>query len=138
MPKTFVTTVVGSMPKPAWLMEQLPLNAEGKQVHGKGADWLFSGDLLESARDDATRLTVHDQVRAGIDVVSDGEQRRSSYITYITSRLRRIRLRDIGEKSGPATSGGWRKWDDASARFVGRAQCLRKMPHSCWLKPTCR
>ena len=87
MPKDFVTTVVGSMPKPAWLMEQLPLNAEGKQVHGKGADWLFSGDLLESARDDATRLTVHDQVRAGIDVVSDGELRRSSYITYITSRL---------------------------------------------------
>ncbi len=36
MAEPFVATVVGSMPKPAWLMEQLPLNAEGKQVHGKG------------------------------------------------------------------------------------------------------
>ena len=35
MNKPFVTTVVGSMPKPSWLMEQIPLNAEGKQVHGK-------------------------------------------------------------------------------------------------------
>ena len=120
MPKAFVTTVVGSMPKPAWLMEQLPLNAEGKQVHGKGADWLFSGDLLESARDDATRLTVHDQVRAGIDVVSDGELRRSSYITYITSRLEgfdyetlakkwtrnKRRLAEVGRCIGPVRRSG--------------------------------
>ncbi len=28
MAEAFVTTVVGSMPKPAWLQEQLPLNAE--------------------------------------------------------------------------------------------------------------
>jgi len=120
MPKAFVTTVVGSMPKPAWLMEQLPLNAEGKQVHGKGADWLFSGDLLESARDDATRLTVHDQVRAGIEVVSDGELRRSSYITYITSRLdgfdyetlakkwtrNKRRLAEVGRCIGPVRRSG--------------------------------
>jgi len=87
MSQPFVTTNIGSMPKPAWLMEQLPLNAEGKQVHGKGADWMFSGELLETAHNDATRLTLHDQIHAGIDVVSDGEQRRSSYLTYITSRL---------------------------------------------------
>ena len=72
MSKPFQTTVVGSMPKPAWLMEQLPLNAKGKQVHGKGADWHFSGDVLGAALDDATRLTVHDQVHAGIDILSDG------------------------------------------------------------------
>ena len=38
MQKPFVTTVVGSMPKPSCLMEQIPLNEEGKQVHGSGAD----------------------------------------------------------------------------------------------------
>jgi len=120
MSEAFVTTVVGSMPTPVWLMEQLPLNAEGKQVHGKGADWLFSGDLLESARDDATRLTVHDQIRAGIDVVSDGEQRRSSYLTYITSRLEgfdyetlakkwtrnKRRLAEVGRCIGPVRRSG--------------------------------
>jgi len=87
MEKLFVTTVVGSMPKPSWLMEQIPLNAEGKQVHGKGAEWHFSGDVLKKALDDATRLTLHDQETAGIEIVSDGEQRRKSYLTHITSQL---------------------------------------------------
>jgi 5-methyltetrahydropteroyltriglutamate--homocysteine methyltransferase len=85
--KKFMTTVVGSMPKPEWLMEQLPLNTKGKQVHGKGANWRFSGEALKNALDDATRLTIHDQISAGIDIISDGEQRRTSYLTYITSRL---------------------------------------------------
>jgi len=60
MAEPFVATVVGSMPKPAWLMEQVPLNAEGKQVHGKGADWGFEGETLRQAQDDAVRLTLHD------------------------------------------------------------------------------
>lgn len=120
MSERFVTTVVGSMPKPAWLMEQLPLNAEGKQVHGKGADWMFSGDLLEASQDDATRLTLHDQIHAGIDVVSDGEQRRTSYLTYITSRLEGFdyetltkkwtrnnrRLAEVGRCIGPVRRPG--------------------------------
>ena len=87
MQKPFVTTVVGSMPKPSWLMEQIPLNEEGKQVHGRGAEWQFSGDVLKKALDDATRLTLHDQETAGIEIVSDGEQRRKSYLTHITSQL---------------------------------------------------
>ena len=68
-------------------MVLIPLNAEGKQVHGKGAEWQFSGDVLEKALDDATRLTLHDQENAGIEIVSDGEQRRKSYLTHITSQL---------------------------------------------------
>ena len=115
MAEPFVTTVVGSMPKPAWLMEPLPLNAEGKQVHGRGADWGFEGDMLRQAQDDAVRLTLHDQVHAGIDLVSDGEQRRKSYLTHITMRLdgfdyetlakkwtrNRRRLADVGRCVGP-------------------------------------
>ena len=115
MSQPFLTTVVGSMPKPAWLMEQVPLNEAGKQVHGKGADWGFSGDLLTDAMDDATRVTLHDQENAGIDIVSDGEQRRTSYLTYITQRLdgfdyetltkkwtrNRRRLAEVGRCVGP-------------------------------------
>ena len=115
MSQPFLTTVVGSMPKPAWLMEQVPLNEAGKQVHGKGADWGFSGHLLADAMDDATRVTLHDQENAGIDIVSDGEQRRTSYLTYITQRLdgfdyevltkkwtrNRRRLAEVGRCVGP-------------------------------------
>ena len=111
----FLTTVVGSMPKPFWLMEQLPLNHEGKQVHGRGADWQFSGDDLKLAMDDATRLTLFDQVQSGIDIVSDGEQRRKSYLSYITMQLdgfdykvlakkwtrNRRRLAEVGRCVGP-------------------------------------
>ncbi len=75
MTKPFLTTVVGSMPKPAWLIEQVPLNEKGKQLHGKGANWNFTGDLLAAAMDDATRVTLHDQENAGIDIISDGQGR---------------------------------------------------------------
>ncbi len=98
MADAFVTTVVGSMPKPAWLQEQLPLNAEGKQVHGKGASWNFEGELLRQAQDDAVRLAIHDQELAGVDIVSDGEQRRSSYLTYITQRLDGVDYETLGKK----------------------------------------
>ena len=83
----FKTTVVGSLPKPAWLQEKLPLNAAGKQVHGKGASWMFEGELLHCAQGDAVRVAIHDQIATGIDIISDGEQRRTSYVTYVTSRL---------------------------------------------------
>ncbi len=86
-PIPFKTTVVGSLPKPAWLQEKLPLNAAGKQVHGKGASWMFEGELLHRAQDDAVRVAIHDQIATGIDIISDGEQRRTSYVTYVTSRL---------------------------------------------------
>ena len=58
--RPFLTTVVGSLPKPPWLQEKLPLNASGKQVHGKGAKWLFEGELLRQAQDDAVRVAIHD------------------------------------------------------------------------------
>ena len=117
--RPFLTTVVGSMPKPTWLQEKLALNADSKQVHGKGADWVLSGDVLEAAQDDAVRLTLHDQERAGIDIVSDGEQRRKSYVTYVTGRLEGFdyevlakkwtrnnrRLAEVGRCVGPVKRG---------------------------------
>ena len=88
MAEPFLTTVVGSLPKPAWLLEQISMNADGgKQVHGRGADWMLKGDALKAAQDDATRLAVRDQERAGIDIVSDGEQRRKSWLTYVTMQF---------------------------------------------------
>lgn len=109
----FKTTVVGSMPKPDWLMENLPLNTKGKQVHGKGANWQFEGEILEAALDDATRLTVHDQIIAGIDIISDGEQRRTSYLTYITSKLSGFDYDNLAEK-----------WTRNNRRLAEVGQCV--------------
>ena len=98
MDEPFLTTVVGSLPKPAWLAESTALNAEGKQVHGSGADWKFNGELLQQAHDDAVRIVVHDQTRAGLDIITDGEQRRKSYLTYVTMRLEGFNYEHLAKK----------------------------------------
>ena len=96
--QAFTTTVVGSLPKPGWLQEKVPLNEQGKQVHGKGAAWRLSGDQLHEAQRDAIRLALQTQERAGIEIVSDGEQSRRSYITYVTMRLSGFDYETVAEK----------------------------------------
>ena len=62
-----VTTVIGSYPFPGWL-EYAAANAEAF-----GPD-----DLAELARD-AVAVAIGDQVRAGLDVITDGEQGRFDF-----------------------------------------------------------
>ena len=98
MPDKFLATGVGSLPKPAWLQAPSAMNAGEKDHHGKGADWRFEGEALRAAQDDAVRVAIHDQQQAGLDIVSDGEQRRRSYMTYVTMRLEGFDYETLGEK----------------------------------------
>src|SRR6202035_2443758 len=74
----FPTSLVGSYPQPDWLIDREKLS---KQVPRVRADdlWLVAPDKLEAAQDDATILAIREQERAGLDIISDGEQRRESY-----------------------------------------------------------
>ena len=75
------TTIAGSLPKPPWL-------AQPNQLW---APWLpQDGDTLEEAKRDATRLAVHDQERAGIDIITDGEQSRRHFVTGYLEHLKGI------------------------------------------------
>ena len=65
------------MPKPSWL-------APPNQLW---APWLLEGDQLAEAKRDAVRLVVGDQERAGIDIVSDGEQTRRHFVTTFIENL---------------------------------------------------
>src|SRR5947209_19880453 len=47
---------------------------------------------FEATGDDAARLAVDAQVRAGVDVVSDGEQRRDNYASFVGGRLDNCQL----------------------------------------------
>ena len=67
---TIRSTIVGSLPKPTWLAEPGILQAP----------WRVAAGQLEEAQADATRLCVADQVAAGLDVVTDGEQLRRHYV----------------------------------------------------------
>jgi len=65
------TTHAGSLPKPSWLADP------GAQLF---APWVPPPDRLREAQDDAVRLALLDQEEAGVDIVSDGEQRRRHYV----------------------------------------------------------
>jgi len=87
MAEPFITTVIGSMPKPPWLYQKPPADAMKTGLQGGDADWLLSGEALTEAQNDAVRLAVFDQEAAGVLIISDGEQRRVSFITGITSQM---------------------------------------------------
>ena len=82
----FPTSLVGSYPQPEWLIDRPRLS---KQVPRVRADdlWLVASDQLEAAQDDATILAIRDQERAGLDIISDGEQRRESYSNRFATAL---------------------------------------------------
>jgi 5-methyltetrahydropteroyltriglutamate--homocysteine methyltransferase len=71
------TSLVGSYPQPEWLIDRDKLSKQVPRV--RAGLWLVAPDKLEAAQDDATILAIRDQERAGLDIVTDGEQRRESY-----------------------------------------------------------
>lgn len=71
------TSVIGSYPKPWWLRKVKRLWEMGK------AD---DDDLME-AGNDAVIAVVREQELAGIDIPSDGEQRREEMVEYFAERL---------------------------------------------------
>jgi len=63
-------TIVGSLPKPSWLAGPGELTAS----------WRLDGTRLREGQEDAVRVWVAAQERAGLDILTDGEQRRQHYI----------------------------------------------------------
>jgi 5-methyltetrahydropteroyltriglutamate--homocysteine methyltransferase len=71
------TTIAGSLPKPSWL-------AEPERIF---PSWRLEGAALDEAQHDATRIAVSEQLRAGIDTVTDGEQSRKHFVHGFAERL---------------------------------------------------
>ncbi len=67
MPRALRTTVIGSYPFPAWL--------EFASSHLDA----FGADDLSEMLDDAVAVAVKDQMDAGLDVITDGEQTRLDF-----------------------------------------------------------
>ena len=74
----FLTTHVGSLPRPEDLMEMMWAREDGIPV-----DKAAMEDRICRAVDDV----VARQTSAGIDIVNDGEWGKPSYATYIKDRL---------------------------------------------------
>lgn len=73
---------IGSWPRPRWMLQAVHEHMEGR----------LDEAAFQATADDAVRLAVAAQVRAGADVVSDGEQRRDSYSSFVASRLDNCQL----------------------------------------------
>jgi len=81
------TTVVGSYPQPRWLLNHETLTSNAVPRIRMREMWRVAEPHLEEAQDDAVRLAVRDMERAGIDIVTDGEQRRESYFNQFATAL---------------------------------------------------
>ena len=73
-----LTTHVGSLPRPAEILDLLAAEDHGKK---------FDANALQAKTAAAVRAVVARQVAAGIDVVSDGEFGKHSYTHYVKHRL---------------------------------------------------
>jgi 5-methyltetrahydropteroyltriglutamate--homocysteine methyltransferase len=72
-----LTTIAGSLPKPAWLAEPERL----------WAPWRLPPERLAEGQRDAVLAALKEQEAAGIDVVSDGEQARQHFVHGFLARL---------------------------------------------------
>ena len=82
------TTSIGSLPRPAgW-----------RETDRSRATFRLEGDALREAQDDATIVTLREQEELGLDILTDGEQRREGFIFHMAAHLGRHRSRQPGQK----------------------------------------
>ena len=73
---------MGSWPRPRWML---------RAVHDRMATRM-QDDEFQAIADDAVSQAVEAQVRAGADVLTDGEQRRDSYASFVGGLLDNCQL----------------------------------------------
>ena len=73
------------------------------------APWKVPAADLSEALADATRLCLDSQVAAGLDVVTDGEQRRRHYIWGFLDGIAAIDTENLGIKPHARRSASTRK-----------------------------
>jgi 5-methyltetrahydropteroyltriglutamate--homocysteine methyltransferase len=90
------TTVVGSYPQPDWLIDRTNLGGRLPPRVRAHELWRVADEYLAQAQDDATLLAIRDMELAGVDVISDGEQRRESYSNRFATSLQGIDTENPG------------------------------------------
>jgi 5-methyltetrahydropteroyltriglutamate--homocysteine methyltransferase len=121
MNKILPTSTAGSLPKPSWLAQPETL----------WSPWKLQGEELIEGKQDALRLSLNDQLQAGIDIVSDGEQTRQHFVTTFIEHLdgvdfaerKTIKIRDRYDASVPTVVGAVTR---SRPVFVEDAKFLRQ------------
>jgi len=103
MKKLLPTSIVGSLPKPAWLAPPEKL----------WSPWKLEGDQLLEGKQDALRIALQEQHLTGVDIISDGEQTRQHFVTTFIEHLsgvdfenrKIVKIRDRYDASVPVVVG---------------------------------
>ncbi|SDI04415.1 5-methyltetrahydropteroyltriglutamate--homocysteine methyltransferase [Vibrio xiamenensis] len=120
MTKLFPTSTAGSLPKPNWLAQPEVL----------WSPWKLEGQELIDGKHDALRVALQEQLLAGTDIVSDGEQTRQHFVTTFIEHLngvdfenrQTVKIRDRYDASVPSVVGPVSR---QKAVFVEDAKFLR-------------
>jgi 5-methyltetrahydropteroyltriglutamate--homocysteine methyltransferase len=73
---------IGSWPRPRWMLQAMHEHVEGR----------LGEEEFQATADDAVRLAVEAQLRSAVDVVTDGEQRRDNYASFVGGLLENCQL----------------------------------------------
>jgi 5-methyltetrahydropteroyltriglutamate--homocysteine methyltransferase len=115
----FPTTLVGSYPQPAWLVDRerlankLPPRVRDLQL------WRVAEPWLAEAQNDATLVAIRTQEELGLDIIGDGEIRRESYSNQFATALEGVDIEN------PAVLPGRSGKPNLVPRIVGRIRRKR-------------
>ncbi len=82
------TTSVGSFPRPPWLA-----HTQRNQL-----TYRLEGEALKEAMDDAMALVIREQEDLGLDILTDGEMRRTTFIFHIAGQWQGVDTENVVSK----------------------------------------
>jgi 5-methyltetrahydropteroyltriglutamate--homocysteine methyltransferase len=119
------TEPIGSIPRPASLIEGMKAASEGR----------LSQEKLEALFDDAVRDTVRRFEETGSPIITDGEQRKPSFATYpihgaknLVSGGVTIRFKDGHERQLPVLSAGPFRYTTYASSYLDAANPHAHVP----------
>lgn len=153
------TTVIGAWPKPSylplpdWFMDTEDKDGKLSSMAGGYHPTTRDKVLTETGQDKMEELVgqaitevIEEQVKLGIDVVTDGEMARDCYYMHILRHMNGIDMENLAEKKmrngaymtmAPAVRGKvklrgspqcWREWKRASDAAGGKAEVKFTLP----------
>lgn len=82
------TTGIGSLPRPGWYAE----------TDRSRITYRVEPKFLDEASNDATIVALHEQERLGLDLLTDGEQRRDGFIWHVATHWDGVDLKTLSHK----------------------------------------
>ena len=73
---------IGSWPRPGWMLRAMHDHLEGR----------LGDEEFRATANDAVKLCIDAQLRAGVDILTDGEQRRDNYASFVGGLLDNCQL----------------------------------------------